>query len=149
MLQVGVQYVPEGPHVGAFCHRESLMQRFAQTASKTEQIALCGYIRDGHIAAQTRKIRRHYTSKTKALYDEIKRQIPRAEARISENGLAVKMTAAYNGAADEFEKRGVAVYIYSIEGGKIRLALIPSALEGENIPQAVQVIKAILDENSD
>ncbi|MBR2277718.1 MAG: PLP-dependent aminotransferase family protein [Eubacterium sp.] len=123
--------------------------RFAQTASKTEQIALCGYIRDGHIAAQTRKIRRHYTNKTKSLYDEIKRQIPHAEARLSENGLAIKMTADYNGSADEFEKKGIAVHIYSIEGGKIRLALIPSALEGENIPQAVQVIKAILDENSD
>ena len=32
LLQVGVQYIPEGPHVGAFRHRESLMERFAQTA---------------------------------------------------------------------------------------------------------------------
>lgn len=31
--------------------------RFAQTASKTEQIALCNYIRDGHIKSQIRKIR--------------------------------------------------------------------------------------------
>ena len=39
--------------------------KFAQTASKTEQIALCQYIRDGHINSQTRKIRRLYSNKTK------------------------------------------------------------------------------------
>ena len=37
----------------ADAYREQIW-RFSQTASKTEQIALCGYIRDGHIGAQIR-----------------------------------------------------------------------------------------------
>ena len=45
--------------------------KFAQTASKTEQIALCQYIRDGHINSQTRKIRRLYSSKTKDFYSSL------------------------------------------------------------------------------
>ncbi|MBR0413041.1 MAG: PLP-dependent aminotransferase family protein [Eubacterium sp.] len=118
---------------------------FAQTASKTEQIALCGYIRDGHIAAQTRKIRRHYTNKAKMLIEEIKAQIPQADTHLSDNGLAVKMTATFNGNADEFEKQGISIYIYGIENGKINVALIPSALESEMIPKAVQLIKEILE----
>ncbi len=117
---------------------------FAQTASKTEQIALCGYIRDGHIARQTRKIRRHYTAKTKIMFDEIKRQIPDAKAGISENGLAIKLTAQYFGAAEDFEKHGVLVYIYSIDNNTINMALIPSAIEAEDISMAVNEIKQIL-----
>ena len=51
------------------------IDKYAQAASKTEQIALCQYIRDGHINTQTRKIRRLYTAKTKQFYDEINRQM--------------------------------------------------------------------------
>lgn len=38
---------------------------YNQTASKAEQIALCQYIRDGHLSAQIRKQRKHYAFKTK------------------------------------------------------------------------------------
>lgn len=38
---------------------------YNQTASKTEQIALCQYIRDGHLGAQMRKQRKLYSNKTK------------------------------------------------------------------------------------
>ena len=119
--------------------------RFAQTASKTEQIALCGYIRDGHIASQTRKVRRRYTAKTRQLFDEIKKQIPSATVRMADNSITVKVTADFRGTADAFEKHGLAVYIYSIEGGKIRLALIPSAISAKAIPQAVSALKEALE----
>jgi len=117
---------------------------FAQTASKTEQIALCGYIRDGHIASQTRKIRRHYTAKAKQMFGEIKSQIPSAKVRLSENGLAIKLEAEYSGDGSEFEKNGVSVYIYNIDKGVVEMALIPSAVESADIEKAVAVIKATL-----
>ncbi|MBR3148861.1 MAG: PLP-dependent aminotransferase family protein [Eubacterium sp.] len=124
---------------------EKMQSCFAQTASKTEQIALCGYIRDGHIAAQTRKIRRHYTAKTKLLFDELKKQMPRLDTSISENGLAIKIKAKFDGGKEDFENHGMSVHVYSIKDGEIRLALIPSALEAERIPQAVTIIKEVLD----
>ena len=46
---------------------------YNQTASKTEQIALCQFIRDGHLESQIRKSRKHYLAKTKILCSEAKR----------------------------------------------------------------------------
>ncbi len=126
---------------------DKMQSCFAQTASKTEQIALCDYIRDGHISAQTRKIRRHYTAKTKQLYEELKAHLPSLDAKISENGLAIKIEAAYSGNGEEFEKAGLAVCIYGIDNGIIKLALIPSALETRLIKEAVGLIKDILQNN--
>ncbi len=40
---------------------------YNQTASKAEQIALCQYIRDGHLGAQMRKQRKQYASKSKQI----------------------------------------------------------------------------------
>ncbi len=41
--------------------------RYNQTASKAEQIALCQFIRDGHLSAQTRRLKRLYEKKEDAL----------------------------------------------------------------------------------
>lgn len=46
--------------------------RYNQTASKAEQIALCQFIRDGHLAAQTRKLKRLYSQKLKLLLDAVR-----------------------------------------------------------------------------
>ncbi len=124
---------------------DSMAACFAQTAGKTEQIALCAYIRDGHIAAQTRKIRRHYTAKAKTVYEALRQQIPDAQVTISENGLAIKVAAPFYGNAEDFEKHGLSVYIYSIENNKAQLALIPSALETQDIPAAVNALKEVLN----
>ena len=45
---------------------------YNQTASKAEQIALCQFIRDGHLAAQTRRLKRLYSSKLKELRSAIR-----------------------------------------------------------------------------
>ena len=45
---------------------------YNQTASKAEQIALCQFIRDGHLAAQTRRLKRLYASKLKQLRSAIR-----------------------------------------------------------------------------
>ena len=42
---------------------------YNQTVSKADQIALCSYIRDGHLNSQIRKSRKLYTQKSKALTD--------------------------------------------------------------------------------
>lgn len=44
---------------------------YNQTASKAEQIALCQFIRDGHLAAQTRKLKRLYAQKLKLLLESV------------------------------------------------------------------------------
>lgn len=118
--------------------------KFAQSASKTEQIALCGYIRDGHIKAQTRKVRRHYTSKAKLLLDTINNEIPSVKASLSENSLQVKLKAKFNKDPNEFEKNGLAVHINKFENNQLELVLSPSAIEENDIIKVVSILKSIL-----
>lgn len=118
--------------------------KFAQSASKTEQIALCGYIRDGHIKAQTRKVRRHYTSKAKLLLDTISNEIPSAKASLSENSLQVKLKTKYNKDTNLFEKNGLAVHINKFENNQLELVLSPSAIEENDIIKVVSILKSIL-----
>lgn len=119
-------------------------EKYAQTASKTEQIALCQYIRDGHIKSQTRKVRRHYTTKTKAMYEEIKKQIPSAKCTISENGLQIRLEHKFSGDTSIFEQNEIAVHIDNYNDNKIQIILSPSALDTSEIHSAVMALKVSL-----
>lgn len=117
---------------------------FAQTASKTEQIALCGYLRDGHIAAQIRKIRRHYTMKVRKFYQELETTLHPETCSIGENGLQIFLRVPFSGDVSVFANHGLAVYIDRYEGGELELTLIPSAIREEEIPDAVAALAAAL-----
>ena len=45
---------------------------YNQTASKSEQLALCQFLRDGHLDSQIRKLKRLYTNKAKMLSTLVK-----------------------------------------------------------------------------
>lgn len=51
---------------------EKIKNLYNQTASKTEQIALCRYISDGHLYSRIKKTKKLYAEKTKAFYNGIK-----------------------------------------------------------------------------
>lgn len=118
--------------------------KYAQTASKTEQIALCQYIRDGHIKSQTRKVSRLYTTKTKAFYNAVKKRIPNAECEIGENGLQVKLRAEFDKDISVFEKNSLSVHIKKYENNNIQLVLSPSAIYSEDIDNAAEALKKSL-----
>ena len=101
---------------------------FAQTASKTEQIALCNYIRDGHVKSQTRKIRRLYTAKTKAFADLLKNELPDAKIEIGENTLQIILLSRFNKDLSEFEEMGLKIFIEKYEGGEIVLVISPAGI---------------------
>lgn len=50
---------------------------YNQTASKTEQIALCSFIRDGHLASQIRKQKKQYIQKTKYITEKAALALPK------------------------------------------------------------------------
>lgn len=118
--------------------------KYAQAASKTEQIALCQYIRDGHISRQIRKIRRHYTTKTMSLYDEICALLPEAKTEISENGLQVKVECNFDKDISIFEQNSISVNIVNYSDGKLRLSLTPSAINDDEIENAAKALSKIL-----
>lgn len=126
---------------------EAEKEKFAQTASKTEQIALCQYIRDGHIMSQTRKVRRLYTAKARAAYEYIKHTMPNVECAMSENGLQIKITTKYDGDTSQFENNGISVHIKVFSNGVLKLVLSPSAIRHENLEPAIDALAAVLDNN--
>lgn len=117
------------------------MQCFAQTASKTEQIALCNYIRDGHIKSQTRKIRRLYTAKTKAFAGILKKELPFAKIQIGENTLQIIMTSEFNKELSSFDSLGIKVFTEKYENGIIILVISPSGIPYGEMEIAAQKLK--------
>lgn len=136
-IRISFMVLPEAL-AKAFREKRSL---FTQTASKTEQIALTGFIRDGHIKSQIRKIRRHQTAKARLFYEELTRVLPELCCEMSENGLQVKLTLPFAKPLSCFADHGVSVYIDSYDGALLKLMLSPSALTQEEIPAAVEALK--------
>ena len=131
------------PRVLADAYHEQIW-RFSQTASKTEQIALCGYIRDGHIGAQIRKIRRFATAKTRRFYELLRDNLTYEECRVSENGLQVRLTVPFTGTKEDFDAVGLSVFWESFDGQTARLTLLPSALPEEDFPAALSAFQKVL-----
>ena len=82
---------------------------YSQTASKAEQIALCQFIRDGHLGAQTRKLRRLYSQKLKELTKAIK-SVFGASAKIKAGsaGTSLAVTLPFHGSREQLKKQAQA-----------------------------------------
>jgi GntR family transcriptional regulator/MocR family aminotransferase len=126
---------------------EKNKDKYSQTASKTEQIALCQYIRDGHIQSQTRKVRRLYTNKTKAFYEAIKKRLPNVSCSIGENGLQVKLSAYFDKDISVFEQNSLSVHIKKYENNNIQLILSPSSLSSNDIENAADALCSALSQS--
>lgn len=118
--------------------------RYAQTAGKTEQIALCSYIRDGRIQSQTRKIRRIYSAKTKKFACILKELLPDAEIEIGENTLQIILKAQWNQPLEEFEKAGLKVFTEKYEADRITLVISPSGVPKGSLEKAAQVLADVI-----
>ncbi len=66
-----------------------IIQMYNQTASKTEQIALCRYITDGHLYLRIKKTKKLYAEKTKLFYCELKKYIDNVS--LSSSGFLVSI----------------------------------------------------------
>lgn len=81
-------------------------QYYNQTASKAEQIALCQFIRDGHLEAQIRKSRRLYAQKARLLSAQIGEIFGnKAKACLGEAGFLVLMELQTELSGEEIKKR--------------------------------------------
>lgn len=81
---------------------------YNQTASKAEQIALCQFIRDGHLAAQTRRLKRLYSSKLKELRSAI-RQVFGTDCQIQAGsaGTSLALTLPCKKKGEELKKQAL------------------------------------------
>ena len=119
--------------------------KFAQTASKTEQIALCQYIRDGHINSQTRKIRRLYSNKTKDFYSILKKEFPNAQISISENTLQIIMSVKFDKDIEVFEKSSISLFVEKYENGLITIVLSPSGIPSSKLLEGAKTLRKAIE----
>ena len=122
--------------------------KFAQTAGKTEQIALCSYIRDGRIQSQTRKTRRVYSAKTKKFAGLLTGLLPEAKIEIGENTLQIVLTAKWHHSLSEFEKAGVKVFTEKYDGDSITLVISPSGVPKGELEKAAWLLAGVLLDKS-
>lgn len=119
--------------------------KFAQTASKTEQIALCQYIRDGHINSQTRKIRRLYSNKTKDFYSILKKEFANAQISISENTLQIIMSVKFDKDIEVFEKNSISLLVEKYENGLITIVLSPSGIPSSKLLEGAKTLRKAIE----
>lgn len=119
--------------------------KYAQTAGKTEQIALCQYIRDGHIKSQTRKIRRLYSAKTKAFADLLKNKIKNAKIEIGENTLQIILKTKFEKDTSVFDELSLKVFIENFECGEITLVISPSGIPNKMLEAAADRLVSALN----
>lgn len=115
--------------------------KYSQTASKTEQIALCQFIRDGHLKSQIRKTRRFYTTKTKDFTSLLKNEFKGAKIKISDNALQIKMTIPFSKSIDIFEENGLRVFIESYENQVLKLVLSAGSIQTNEFKNAIASLK--------
>lgn len=125
---------------------------YNQTASKAEQIALTQFIRDGHLASQTRRLRRLYSAKLKGLLEavtdtfgtEVPLQIGSAGTSIA---LSLPKKEDPQGSPSDFPafagEHGIRIEALSQDSDFITLLLSCSAMPLEDFPSACRTLKEV------
>ncbi len=119
--------------------------KFTQTASKTEQLALSHYIRDGQLKAQIKKTRRFYISKTKEFYLMLKSEFPNANIQISENQLQIIMQVPFIKSTDVFIRNKISVNIAELKDNMIKLIINTASIKNDRFNDAVLALKSSIN----
>lgn len=125
---------------------EERRRLYSQTVSKADQIALCSYIRDGHLAAGIRKSRKLYAQKTKLLAAELIKQFgDSAEIIKTDSPLYLRCNIYCPFSTSEFSQRakaaGVAVIPADTGEKGAQIAFSVSAVSAENFEKAAEILK--------
>ena len=122
---------------------------YNQTASKAEQIALCQFIRDGHLAAQTRKLKRLYSVKLKELLHAVREVFGKnSRIQIGSAGTSLALTLSVTpGEALKKQARakGLRLQILRENDQDVTVILSCSSMPAEDFVPACQVLKEAAD----
>lgn len=127
-----------------------IAKHYNQTASKTEQIALCQFIRDGHLVSQTRKLRKLYTAKSRLLTDAVSKVFgSTAVVSPTDSGLKVKIVINENISLPQLrlalQKRSTAVTAYTDENSAT-LLLSCTSIKQQYFETAAKALFDSIDE---
>lgn len=122
---------------------------YNQTVSKADQIALCSFIRDGHLSAQIRKSRKLYLQKSKILCDLLTDFFEdKVTVGKTDSPLFVKASFETDISLSDFlkmcENEGLAIIPISEKTGEIEIAFSVSAISMEKMEKGVNALQRIL-----
>ena len=123
---------------------------YNQTASKSEQLALCQFLRDGHLDGQIRKLKRLYSGKAKTLSTLLEEAFgPQAKVYMGESvflvHLKIKCSLTSDALRDRAAENGILVFSIHKAGkkneGYAHIALSCCEVPVEKFPDAVELLK--------
>ena len=126
---------------------------YNQTASKAEQIALCQFIRDGHLVSQTRKLRRLYAQKLKALSTTVRETFGTdCQIKTGAAGTSLALTIPCTISGRELQKKarekGLRLEILKETLEDITLVLSCSSIPVKDFLPACQLLKSVVEKNA-
>lgn len=131
--------------------KDAYLQKAAcynQTASKAEQIALCQFIRDGHLAAQTRKLKRLYSVKLKQLLTTVEDIFGRdSRIQIGDAGTSLALTLPVSLTGKELKEKtreqGLRIQTLKETPGEVTVILSCSSMPEEDFPPACRILHEV------
>ena len=143
---IRISFMVLPPELSALYRKKE--DQYNQTASKAEQIALCQFIRDGHLAAQTRKLKRLYSVKLKALRSAVREVFGKdAQIQTGAAGTSLALTLSTTLTWQELQKKaqtnGLRLQLLREAPGKITLILSCSSMPVADFVPACKLLKDI------
>ena len=122
---------------------------YNQTVSKADQIALCSYIRDGHLNSQIRKSRKLYVQKSKVLADLLIESFGKDIEMLKTNSpLYVRCKFHIKTTTKEFcdyaEKQGILLIPANLETDFPEIAFSVASVGLESLEKAVNLLKNVV-----
>lgn len=119
---------------------------YNQTASKAEQIALCQFIRDGHLASQIRKVRKLYAQKAFLLEQAVKTVFgDTVQTHIGDTGFVVKVDVQTDLSPAAVRTRalraGILLRTEGSQSGTVSLLLSCSGLHSDTFSEALTELR--------
>ena len=115
---------------------------YNQTASKAEQIALCQFIRDGHLASQVRKSRKIHLAKAEKLADSAKKILGKdVDVQVGAAGFMVQLTFAEDCAAEKIAEKAKKKGMTFLEVEKNRMLLTCAGVSAEKYEDAMKLLR--------
>ncbi len=118
---------------------------YSQTASKTEQLALAQYIRDGCLTSQSNKTRRFYTTKTRDFCNLLKANFPDAQIETSDNNLQIIMSIPFGGNIECFKQHNISVNIEHYDNKTITFSMNTFSIKRSDFQPAVTALKCAIN----
>lgn len=125
---------------------------YNQTVSKADQIALCSFIRDGHLSSQIRKSRKLYLQKSKYLCDLFEAEFAEdVTIGKTDSPLFVKATVKtekpLSALLKSCEKEGLRIIPIEEKSGEAEIAFSVSAISTEKMENGVKLLKKLLSDS--